>query len=316
MSAAFAFGGAELVGLAAAETANPRKSLPTATKQVFWRITLFYILALTLVGLLVPYNDPRLLGSTNSGGHSQSPSPFIIAIENSGIDILPSVINAVILIAVVSVGNSAVYTSSRTLAALANLQHAPAILGYVDRRGRPLVTIAIASALGMLAFLADLEQQQAVLDWLMAISGLSTIFTWTSICLCHIRFRRAWAARGRSITEISYTSQVGIIGSYVGLILNAIVIIAQFWVSAFPIGWEDMSSSQAVQNFFLRYMGVPIIFFTYIGHKMYFGTSYVRTSEMDINTGQLDFNLPILMAQEQDEKATWPRWKKLYKLLC
>lgn len=56
VTAAFAFAGTELVGLAAAETANPRKSLPTAIKQVFWRITLFYIVALTLVGLLVPYN--------------------------------------------------------------------------------------------------------------------------------------------------------------------------------------------------------------------------------------------------------------------
>ena len=60
VTAAFAYAGTELVGLAAAETANPRKSLPTAIKQVFWRIFLFYIVSLTIVGLLVPYNEPRL----------------------------------------------------------------------------------------------------------------------------------------------------------------------------------------------------------------------------------------------------------------
>ena len=117
VTAAFAFAGTELVGLAAAETANPRKSLPTAVKQVFWRITLFYIVSLTLVGLLVPYDDPQLLGGANSA--DANVSPFVIAIKNASISGLDSVMNVVIMIAVLSVGNSAVYGSSRTLTALA-----------------------------------------------------------------------------------------------------------------------------------------------------------------------------------------------------
>src|ERR1700716_84268 len=93
VTAAFAFAGTELIGLAAAETANPRKSLPTAIKQVFWRITLFYIVSLTLVGLLVGYNDPRLL---SGGSADATASPFVIAIRDAGIDVLPSVMNVVI----------------------------------------------------------------------------------------------------------------------------------------------------------------------------------------------------------------------------
>ena len=66
VTAAFAFAGTELVGLAAAETENPRKALPTAIKQVFWRITLFYIISLLLVGTLVAYDDPRLLNGRST----------------------------------------------------------------------------------------------------------------------------------------------------------------------------------------------------------------------------------------------------------
>lgn len=73
VTAAFAFTGTELVGLAAAETANPRKSLPTAIKQVFWRIAVFYIVSLVVVGLLVPYTEPRLLGATNMADALASP---------------------------------------------------------------------------------------------------------------------------------------------------------------------------------------------------------------------------------------------------
>jgi amino acid transporter len=143
--------------------------------------------------------------------------------------------NSVILIAVISVGNSAVFGSSRTLAALADQRQAPAILGYVDRRGRPLVAIVVASLVGLLGYLADLEKQSEVLNWLLAVSGLSSIFTWGSICLAHIRFRKAWAAKGRSVKELAFRSQVGVLGSWVGLGLNVLVLVAQFWTAAWPV---------------------------------------------------------------------------------
>ncbi|KAH6634382.1 amino acid permease-domain-containing protein [Chaetomium sp. MPI-SDFR-AT-0129] len=241
VTAAFAFTGTELVGLAAAETANPRRSLPTAIKQVFWRITLFYIVSLTLIGLLVPYNHPRLLGAKSAA--DASASPFVIAIESAGISVLPAVMNSVILIAVLSVGNSAVFGSSRTLAALADQRQAPSILGYVDRRGRPLVAILVASAFGLLGYLADLDSQSDVLNWLLAVSGLSSVFTWGSICLAHIRFRRAWRAKGRSLRELAFRSQVGVAGSWVGLALNILVLVAQFWTAAWPIPLPAASSS-------------------------------------------------------------------------
>jgi len=314
VTAAFSFTGTELVGLAAAETANPRKSLPTAIKQVFWRITIFYIVALTLVGLLVPHNDKRLL-SSNSDADAKA-SPFVIAIEEAGIQVLPSVMNTVILIAVLSVGNSAVFGSSRTLAALAQLNQAPKILGYIDRRGRPLMAIGVAAFIGLLSYLADLPEQNAVLDWLLAISGLSSIFTWGSICLCHIRFRRAWAARGHSVSELPFRSQVGVLGSYVGLTMNVCVLMAQFWVGAFPIEWHNMSTARVAREFFLKWMGAPIILTFYVAHKIYYRTSYVRVRDMDVDTGRRDFNVPILIQQEREERATWPHWKKFYKFLC
>ncbi|KAM0414393.1 hypothetical protein ACHAPD_007648 [Fusarium lateritium] len=86
--------------------------------------------------------------------------------------------NAIILIAVISVGNSAVFGSSRTLAALAEQSHAPQIFAYVDRQGRPLMAILFASCIGFLAFLADVNSHDAIFNWLLSISALSTLFTW------------------------------------------------------------------------------------------------------------------------------------------
>jgi yeast amino acid transporter len=314
VTAAFAFAGTELVGLAAAETENPRKSLPTAIKQVFWRITLFYIASLTLIGLLVPYNEDRLLDIKSSA--DAKASPFVIAIENAGIEVLPSVMNTVILIAVLSVGNSAVFGSSRTLAALADQNQAPAFLSYIDRKGRPLFAILAAAVVGLLSYLADFEQPDLVLDWLLAVSGLSSIFTWGSICLCHIRFRKAWNAKNHSLSDLAFRSQVGVWGSWVGLIMNILVLIAQFWVGAFPVDWQERKPNELAENFFKKYMAAPIVIICYLGHKLFYQTDYVRVEVMDVDTGRRDFNLTVLVAQEQDEKSAWPTWKKVYKFLC
>ena len=128
VTAAFAFSGTELVGLAAAESENPAKSLPGAIKQVFWRITLFYILSLLFVGLLIEHTDERLLGSGLSDSQA---SPFVIAAKDAGLIGFDSFMNVVILVSVISIGNSGVFGGSRTLTALAEQGYAPKFFAYI-----------------------------------------------------------------------------------------------------------------------------------------------------------------------------------------
>ncbi|EEP82895.1 general amino-acid permease GAP1 [Uncinocarpus reesii 1704] len=315
VNAAFAFTGTELVGLAAAEAHNPRKALPRAVKQVFWRIALFYVLALAVVGLLVPYTDSRLLSASSN---DSTASPFVIAITDAGIQGLDSVMNVVIMIAVLSVGNSAIYGSSRTLAALAEQHQAPRFLAYIDRRGRPLLAICVASVVGLLGFLAASSHQEEVFTWMIAISGLSSILTWSSICLAHIRFRRGWAVQGHSLDELSFTSQPGLIGSWIGVIFNFLVLIAQFWVGIAPVMLkEDKDPVLArVENWFSVYLAAPIVILFYVPYKLLFKTKIVRAKDMDLKTGRRDRDLAHLIAEEQAERAEWPAWKRFYRFFC
>ncbi len=115
VNAAFAYTGTELTGLAAAEAADPRKEIPRASKQVVWRILIFYVVNLALVGLDVPSSAKLLTGD----GPESRYSPFVIAIQFAGIRVLPSIFNAVILLAVMSVANSCMFGSTRTIQALA-----------------------------------------------------------------------------------------------------------------------------------------------------------------------------------------------------
>ncbi|XBW36338.1 hypothetical protein QEN19_001918 [Hanseniaspora menglaensis] len=319
-SAAFAFGGSEMVGLAAAETSNPRKSLPKAAKQVFWRITIFYMVSLTLVGLLVSHKDPRLIGSSSADAAA---SPFVIALVSHGIKGLPSVFNVVICIAVLSVGNSSVYACSRTLAAFSEQGYAPKWMNleYVDRSGRPLVGIIITSTFGLLGFVAASDKEGEVFNWLYALFGLSSLFTWAGICFCHIRFRRALSAQGRSTDELSFVSPVGVKGSYYGIFIITCVLIAEFWVAAWPNGYKQMSGSETVQNFFETYLSFPVFVFSYFGRRIYKKNwqLFIPSIDVDIDTGRREIdieNLKAEIAEEKAELAAKPFYKRAYAFWC
>lgn len=182
----------------------------TASKQVFWRIAFFYVVNLLILGLILRSDDSRLLGAT---GSNTKASPFVLAIQSAGIQVLPSIMNAVITVAVIGVANSCAFGSTRTLQALAERGTAPGFLAYVDELGRPSWCIVVQIAFGLLAFLVLAADGKVIFQWLLALSGLSFSFVWGSICLTHIRFRHAWKAQGYTLNQIPYRPLLGVYGS-------------------------------------------------------------------------------------------------------
>ncbi|ORY69980.1 amino-acid permease inda1 [Pseudomassariella vexata] len=298
--AAFAFGGTELVGLAAAESANPRKAIPQATKQVFWRIAFFYIVNLFILGLIVRSDNPRLVGSS---GADTKASPFVIAIQDAGIKGLPSVMNAVITISVISVANSCTFGSTRTMQAMAERGMAPGFLSYVDKKGRPLWCILVQLVFGLLAFVGEAESQSEVFSWLLSLSGLSYFFVWGTICLTHIRFRYAWEAQGFSLAQIPYKPALGVYGSYIGLFLNCLCLVATFYNSLYP----SPDAVPDAQTFFKGYMACPIVIVLYLGWKIWTRNwaLYVKVHEMDLRSGAR------MMEPDDEEPMPEKTWKNL-----
>ncbi|KAM9888797.1 hypothetical protein OXX79_012620, partial [Metschnikowia pulcherrima] len=86
--ATFTFAGPEYISLVASETINPRKTLPSAYKQVFIRLSLFFLGGALCVGILVPYNDPLLLKTLGTTAPGAGGSPYVIAMQNMGIQVL------------------------------------------------------------------------------------------------------------------------------------------------------------------------------------------------------------------------------------
>lgn len=110
---------------------------------------MFYIGGVIVIGWLVPYNSSQLLGGANNA----SSSPFVIAISNAKIKALPSIVNAVILVAAFSAGNSDLYASSRTLYGLACTGQAPRFLRKCTKAGMPYWCVIVTALAGPLAYL-------------------------------------------------------------------------------------------------------------------------------------------------------------------
>ncbi|MET3194173.1 amino acid permease [Bacillus sp. OAE603] len=273
MVVGFAFQGTELVGIAAGESENPRKNIPKAIKQIFWRLLLFYVLAIFVIGCLISYNDPQLLSSDIE---DIAVSPFTLVFKNAGIAMAASVMNAVILTSVLSAGNSALYGASRVVWVLAKEGKAPAFLKKVNSNGIPTNAIYLSTIIGMAAFLTSLFGEGTVYTWLLNAAGLSGFLSWLGISITHYRFRKAYIAQGRKLSDLPYVSKWYPFGPIVATILCVIAILGQNY-SAFTGGQIDW------YGIFVSYIGLPLFLLAYFGYKILKKTKMVPLKQADFS---------------------------------
>lgn len=197
----FAFLGAELVGVTTGEAQNPRKAIPRAVKLTFFRIVVFYIVLILLLGINVPYNSPILLSATNEaeGTASANASPFVAAALIAGIKTLPSLIKSCILVFTFSATNSDLYIASRTLYGLSVEGNAPRIFSRTNDRGVPIYALGLSSSFCLIAFISAKAGAFKTFQYFISLVTVFGILTWISILVSHIYFVRARRAQDVSV---------------------------------------------------------------------------------------------------------------------
>ena len=271
MIAGFSFQGTELVGVAAGEAKNPRREVPRAIRTVFWRIMLFYIGAIFIIGTLVSFNDPSLLAS---GEADIAASPFTLVFERAGIAFAAALMNAVILTAILSAGNSGLYASTRMLYAMAHDGKAPKIFGRTNSRGVPMAALLATAAVGLFGFLSAIVGQGAAYSWLLNVSGLCGFIVWAGIAVSHYRFRRAFLAQGNKASDLPYRASWFPIGPILAFAVLILVIAGQNYEAVLAgRGMEVLSS----------YIGLPIFFGLWIIHARITKDKVVSLEQMDLS---------------------------------
>ena len=209
----FAFGGIELIGMAAAEADNPKKTIPKAINQVVFRILIFYVGSLTILLSLVPWNQLEL------GGLDKS--PFVMIFSQLGINWAAHLLNFIILTAALSVYNSGMYANSRMLYSLAKQGNAPKVFAKVNKQGVPIPAVLLSAALIFGCVLLNYFVPEKALSNLIYIVVGALVLNWAMITLTHLQFRRAKRVLN---FKTSYTALWSPISNYIVLIFIALIL--------------------------------------------------------------------------------------------
>ncbi|TVY86028.1 Proline-specific permease, partial [Lachnellula willkommii] len=268
----------ELIAIAAGETVDPRRNIPKAAKRFVWRLAIFYGLSSLIIGIIIPYNDDKLLGASNA-----SASPFVLGIQRAGIGGLNHAINAAILTSAWSAGNSFLYSGSRVLYSMSLSGQAPKVFSRTNRRGIPYLAVLATWSISLLAYLNVSNTGATVFNWFVNISTISGYIAWIIVMITYLRFRKAFEYN-ELLHILPYRTPFQPYATYFVLFLVSLLTLTNGFQVFFP-------GKFSVSNFLAAYITLPIFLVLYLGHKLYFRTSLViKVEDIDIMTGKREMD--------------------------
>ncbi|CAG9941779.1 unnamed protein product [Clonostachys rosea f. rosea IK726] len=274
-SASFTVVGPEYISMVAAEAKRPSVYIKAAFKTVYFRFCIFFVVGALAVSVVVPYNDPVLYNIYfgDGAGGSAAASPYVIAMSNMGIGVLPHLVNFLILTSIFSAGNTYTYCATRTLYGLALDGRAPKVLRYCNKKGVPVYCFMVVMLFPFLSFLQVSNGSAKVLSWLTTIVTGGGLITFMIMSITFINYYKACEAQGVDRRTRPYYGWFQPYGAYIALTAQLIIALAYGYTSFAP--WS-------VENFFANYtmqLLAPILFF---GWKIFKKTKYIKPHEVDL----------------------------------
>jgi aromatic amino acid permease len=177
--AVFAFGGLEVVTIAAAESSDPRGAVSRAVRTTVWRIALFYIGSMAVIVTLLPWNDPKV-----------GESPYVAVLNRINIPAAGQIMNVIVLLALLSAMNANLYNTSRMLFSLAERDEGPRWLTKVSKRRTPYRTVFASAAFGFLTVVLSVVWPDTLFRFMLNAVGGVVLVVWGLIAASQLRLRR------------------------------------------------------------------------------------------------------------------------------
>ncbi|WP_171429678.1 amino acid permease [Acinetobacter lactucae] len=186
----FSYLSIEMIAVAAGEAKDPERAVRKAFKSTAIRLILFYLLSLFLIVALVPWTT--LIGA-------DATSPFVMVMKIVGIPYADSILNFIVIVAALSAMNSMLYISTRMLFSLSRAGDAPKLFGRISHNGVPINALLL-SAVGIgIASIVYTINPSSAFPIMIALSMFGALFTWGSIFVTHMCFRRHMARKGQKL---------------------------------------------------------------------------------------------------------------------
>ncbi|CZR61357.1 related to amino acid transport protein GAP1 [Phialocephala subalpina] len=276
----WAMGDQVFTGIMGGEAKSPRYSMAHATKLVPIRVSVTFMLSIAFISILVPEDDPRLFGGSDTAA-----SPFVIALDHAGIKGLPDFLNVVIMIGIAAIAVESIYISSRVLRAMAAQGLIPSFIARVDSTGRPRWAVAITVMVAVILTYMNLSATgTTVFTWLVSITSSSFFIVWFVICITSWRFRAALKAQNDQLfTEVyahrTWAWPIPVVWLFAG---STVLLVSCIYIGLYPIG----VSTPSVYYFFEYMIGVVIVLTFTIGYKIIYKTKIRDPKTADLKTGR------------------------------
>ncbi|PKG23465.1 amino acid permease [Niallia nealsonii] len=189
----FAFSGTELIGVASGEAENPEKTIPKTIHTTLLRLIIFFIGSITVIAALIPWKE---------AGVDQS--PFVLVFNSIGIPYAGTIMNFVVLTAILSCANSGLYAATRMLWSLSNEKMIGPVWSKVTKKGVPLPALLLSIGGGILSLISSVIPAQSLYIILVSISGLAVVIVWMGIAASQFMFRRSYIKAGHDIRDLSF----------------------------------------------------------------------------------------------------------------
>ncbi|KAH6877202.1 amino acid permease/ SLC12A domain-containing protein [Thelonectria olida] len=297
----WAYAGTEVVGMTFGETPNPRKNIPRAVKQTFWRISVFYILSVLVLGMAVPYNNDKLIGATKQAT-SDAASPFVVAFSLAGVEAMGDFVNASLLIFTLSASSSDIYCASRSLYGLAKDGQAPKIFAKATTNGVPVYATIAASVFCALGYLNASKSASQVFEHLVSVVTVFAVLNWMAILISYLGFRRSIKAQGIPVKSLPNVGPLQPWGAYYALFLSLLVTVFN--------GYDAFIPHLKPADFVLKYIGTVIFIANFAWWKSVNKTEFYKRNFVDLFTGRREFQEQET-ADDQRWNESW--WKTLQK---
>ena len=314
ISAAYSYANIQVVAIAGAETKNPRVIIPNAIRMTFWRVLIFYVISILIVGMLVPFNDPNLGIAT---GDAQQ-SPFVIAFQRAGINVLPSIINAIVCTSAFSCGSACVFLASRTLYGLAEDGQAPKVLLRTNRFGTPYLAIGASLIFMPLVYLSLGSNSSVVFGWFVNITTIAGLIGWLVIEGTYLRFYYALKAQGISrdrkltvapfaeimlmFSGLAYKSPMQPYLAWVTGGALVLVILFSGYSVFFPGRWS-------VGTFLTYYIDIAIFIFLWVAGFCYARSGIIALQDVDLSEiADVDHEKAQILNSAEQNLSWWRKW--------
>ncbi|KAJ5274083.1 hypothetical protein N7478_009208 [Penicillium angulare] len=274
-SASFAVVGPEYISMVSAEAKRPRIYIKAAFKTVYVRFGLFFMGGALAVGIVCSSRDPSLADvvAGNASGSTAAASPYVIGMTNLGINIFPSIINALLCTSIFSAGNTYTYCAIRTLYGLALEGRAPKVLTYTTKNGVPIYCFCIVMIFPILSFLQCSNNSSVVITWFSSLVTAGGLINYITISITFICYHRACKVQGVDRRQFAYFGYFQPYCAYIALVWMFLITIFYGYPVFKPWSLQDFWANYTMQ------IVIPCLFIIW---KIFKRTRFVRSSEVDL----------------------------------